>query len=838
VWPLDHSHCVLTRSPSLLTPPRCSKFQPVAQFDASKRSCAASLASHNARRRRDDTQGSRKSPPSGPSPTREVAREDTASALHGHVEGDGSAVPRLGGVGCPALEAFINGSVLDMADWLNAQDAYPVVSSAASPADSARQPSAASAAAEAMAVDAYTLHLKLGNAHAVEDVPLDSLLPELELQLPGLGPMSVASRYGCVLLSFDGLAPAAAAPGARTASPQVLADALAKVLRARKLGALVPGSSVLLFSDARPAPAGAPLLVTADDAAAAAAAGHPPAAWLPLAAGWLGRVPAPLQGLVPGAVLLQPTPDGGATVMLELGAALGVRAEGDGGVEVATSVHARAQGLTLAQEVRSTQLRVTLPAGVASQECLTLLLEAQEERRWPGGGAPSTSLSRPLAILACRDAAVAAQVAATCAFLAQAGIGAAARRERASMDAVLRACGDAFCPDAPLAVCVASAKACLVLGWDALLLALLQAQHLSPVSRGALVLAGMAHMRTGRPVSGPCASVVHACALQLWPDSAPAAAASLLVASEREGISIPELATETALVAASAQEDDGGAAQVLRSLELLLQQGQSSPWHQAHVAAAAGRGEESEALELGPATAREAFYLAGATTNVPTARIYLLFVLSLDVFGHVRRLALRRAGPLLPGELATMTRVLTTEETMRAYFYYDAWTFMPNTLALLLLLLPPAASRARRFYLRNATALFSAHCFLTYILNHVLFELYWRRWLAVPAAAGLLPRWWSAGQLNITASAAIAPMPAAPLCVLLALRAALMFTPAAWSLWPQGQPLLGGGRWWALSQARANAVLTLLLCARLLRNERRHFASWRHTRAVRAAKDA
>ena len=819
---------------------RCSKFQPVAQFDASKRSCAASLASHNARRRRDEAQGSRKSPPSGPSPTREVAREDTASALHGHVgEDDGSAVPRLGGVGCPALEAFINGGVLDIADWLSAQYAY---SAGPSPADSAQQPSAASAAAEAAAVDAYTVHLKLGNAHSVEDVPVDSLLPELELLLPGLGPMCVASRYGCVLLSFDGLAPAAAALGARTASPHVVADALARVLRARKLGALVPGSSVLLFSDARPSPAGAPLLVTADDAAAAAAAGHPPAAWLPLAAGWLGRVPAPLQGLVPGAVLLQPTPDGGATVTLELGTLLGVASEGDGGVEVATSVHARAQGLTLAQEPlgrSSAQLRVTLPAGLAGQGCFTLLLEAQEERRWPGGGAPSTSLSRSLAILACQDAEVAAQVAATCAPLARAGGGAAARRERASMDAVLRACGDAFCPDAPLAVAVAAAKACLVLGWDALLLALLQAQHLSPVSRGALVLACMAHMRRSRPVSGPCASVVHACALQLWPDSAPAAAASLLVASEREGISIPELATEAALLAATAQRDDGGAAQVLRALQLLLQQGQSSPWHHAHVAATAGRGEVEEALQLGPATEREAFNAMCAAANVPTARIYLLFVLSLDVIGYVRRLALRRASlPILPSELVTLTRVMTTEETMRAHFYHDAWTFMPNTLALLLLLLPPAASRARRFYIRNATALFTVHCVTTYLLNHMLFELYVRRWLAVPAAAALLPRWWSIGQLNITASAATAPMPAAPLCVLLALRAALMFAPAAWSLWPTGQPLLGGNSWWALSQARANAVLTLLLCVRLLRNERRHFASWRYARAVRAAKDA
>ena len=835
-------------------PPRCSKFQPVAQFDASKRSCAASLASHNARRRRDEAQGSRKSPPAlGPSSPRGVAKEDTASALQCRVAGEdaGSAVPAaLGGVGCPALEAFLNGGVLDIVDWLNAQDAYPGASPShsadATLGHSAQHTSAVSAAAEAAAVHPFSLHLKVANAHALEDVPVDGLLPELEFLLPGLSPMRAASRLGCVLLSFDGLAPASSAGGARSASPHAVADALGDVLRARKAGALVPGSSVLLFTDARDGPAGAALLVTPDDAVAAAAAGHPPAAWPPLAAGWQGRLPPPLQGLIPGALLLKRRADGGAAVTLELGAPLGVVA-GDGGVEVTTSVHARALGLSLShQEVaqplpgRSTQLRVTLPPRVARQACVTLLLEALEVRRRPGGSAPSPSLSRPLAVLACHDAAIAAQVAATCAPLAQAGEGASWQRERESMDVVLRVCGEAFSPDSPLAVSVAAANACLVLGWDLLLQALLQAQHLSLVARGALVLACWAHARHSRPVGGPCAAAVQAAARQLWPDSAPGAAATLLLACEQEGISIPEMATEAALQAASAQAHDGGAAQVLRALELLLQQGLPSPWHRAGGGGVAGPAQRP--LQLGPATAaeREAFNAVCAAGNVLTARIYLLFVLSLDVFGYVRRLALRRASlPITPAELVTMTRVLTTEETMRAHFYRDSWTLMPNTLALLLLLLPPAATRARRFYIRNATALFSLHLFITYIATHLHFELYLRRWLAVPAAAALLPRWWSIGQLNITASAATAPMPAGPLCALLALRAALMFTPAAWCLWPQGQPLWVGSSGWTLSQARANALLTILLCARLLRNERRHFASWRHARAVmRAAKEA
>jgi hypothetical protein len=84
-------------------------------------------------------------------------------------------------------------------------------------------------------------------------------------------------------------------------------------------------------------------------------------------------------------------------------------------------------------------------------------------------------------------------------------------------------------------------------------------------------------------------------------------------------------------------------------------------------------------------------------------------------------------------------------------------------------------------------------------------------------------------------------MPARPRCALLALRAALMFTPTAWALWAPGQPVIGGGEGatWALSQARANAALTIALCAGLLRHERRHFSTWRHARAaLRLAKQA
>jgi hypothetical protein len=566
-------------------PSRCSKFQPLSQFDAAKRSCATSLARHNnARRKQEADKPKSKSKSPGTSSPHAGGTDDTASVMHGwHVGDDDVALPlpRLGGVGSPSLAAFFDGGVQDMAEWLCGTDAFPEVLAPATAADApgspapARTPAAASAAAQAAAVTSHTLHLKLGNAHDVTQVPMGSLLPELETLLQGLHPLAAASRYGCLLLSFDVLTPATTS-GASTA--EVVADAVATVLRAQKAQALVPDSSVLLFTrDVADAALGAPLLATDADTAVAAAAGCPPAGVPPLTAGWQdGRVPPPLQGLGPGAALLQRRADGSATVTLELGCPLG--AVSDGCREVTTSVHARAQGQTLATElVTAMQLVVTLPADVACQGCVALLLEAQEVTRVQGERQESTRLSRPLAVLGCHDADVAAQVSSTCASLAQAGD---VLRERESMDDVLRVCGAAFHPTAPLAVCVAAAHACLVLGWNAVLEQLLQAQHLSSVSRGALVLASAGHMRTGRPVGSPaCTSVFKAAALQLWPDAAPAAAARLLLECEQEGNSVAELAIDAAMLAASAQADDGGAAQVLQSMQLLHLQTQPAPVH-------------------------------------------------------------------------------------------------------------------------------------------------------------------------------------------------------------------------------------------------------------------
>ena len=79
--------------------PRCSKFQPLSQFDAAKRSCAASLASHNARRRREGEKSKSKSKSPGTSSPHAGGTDDTASVMQGSHGGEdvASPVPRRGG---------------------------------------------------------------------------------------------------------------------------------------------------------------------------------------------------------------------------------------------------------------------------------------------------------------------------------------------------------------------------------------------------------------------------------------------------------------------------------------------------------------------------------------------------------------------------------------------------------------------------------------------------------------------------------------------------------------------------------------------------------------------
>jgi hypothetical protein len=236
------------------------------------------------------------------------------------------------------------------------------------------------------------------------------------------------------------------------------------------------------------------------------------------------------------------------------------------------------------------------------------------------------------------------------------------------------------------------------------------------------------------------------------------------------------------------------------------------------------------------AAAERALYDAHNTVvHAPTARMFYLMALSLDVISMLRRVDLRRRGHIPPAQLATLG-VLSVDELMRAHFYFRSWSCPLLTLAMLALLAGPPGGRLRRFYQQHATALQAAHWATLFVLTHVVFELYLRRWLALPATAAVLPRWWSVGQLNITASAAAAPLPVRYLVPLLALRAALNFAPVSWAVWPHGLPLFG-----ALTQARANAALTIVLAAALLAQDRRQFRAWRAARAaaaLRAAKKA
>jgi hypothetical protein len=495
-----------------------------------------------------------------------------------------------GGIGCPRLDEFMDGGVDDIVDWLNASDASPPSSevavvpraegtetiqlelSAQDPltiADQRGLMSAVIAASQAAALHGFTLFVKVPNAHAPGDVPSDAMLLGLERTLQGPLPMTCVTRLGCVLLAFDQLATAASSVDISAA-----ADDLAEVMRTQQTGALVPGSSVLLFDDVLDAPAGAPLPVTEADAAAAAQAGFS-SEWPQLAAGWPDDVPTPLRCRPPYTMLLHRRDDGSAILTLDLNAPVGkMQSNSNQGVKAITSVHCRVNNETLNQlpSGPSTQVQFSVPAALLAQGCFTVLVEAQVVQRWPEGSArnPRSSLSRPMPCLVSTHAPVVAQIAATCALVHT--------REHAAMDAVLRVCGHAFRPDAPLSVQAAAARSCLILGWDALLHALLRMPHISAAARGALVLVCEKQLRRSDHASTRgCISVVHGTSLQLWPPSAPEAAATLLrIAREEDGFAIPELAVESALQAASAQKDDGGASAVLRAMQLLLAEGDVS----------------------------------------------------------------------------------------------------------------------------------------------------------------------------------------------------------------------------------------------------------------------
>jgi len=488
---------------------------------------------------------------------------------------------------------LFDGGVLDICDWLNAHDVAaapdppsstdaaaaaaatmishpPAMAAAMHAGDVARSSgldalrAAIDAAAAAAACHGYTLHVKLEAAHAPgDDVAADAMCDVLNHLLGGARPLTAAARPGCVLLSIDGLAAGSGGGGGGPTEDEMAvaaADVIAGVLKANDKAALLPGSSLLLFTGGEGAASSSKL-----------PGPSPQAATSPLVPGWSNALPPLLRGVAPGAVLLlRRSDDGSSTFSLPIG--------GDVAQNDVISVHCRAHGITLETVETSdtgaaAALHITLPPHLAQRACCAILLTCQVSDDVTG----ATSLSRSFACISAHDPAIVAQIRATCAAaITHEHDDATSRR----MDDLLRTIGDAFDPSSPLAICIAAATACVHLGWDAALAAMLAMPRLDRCHRGALVVAGMQCMNAGNRMSSrACASALNAAEAQLWQPGAAAAATALLRhASDVEGYFIAECAVEWAIHAAQMQKDDGGATDVLQAMQVLLENRQAAPW--------------------------------------------------------------------------------------------------------------------------------------------------------------------------------------------------------------------------------------------------------------------
>ncbi len=639
--------------------------------------------------------------------------------------------------------------------------------------------------------------------------------------------LGMAVRPGCMLLTFEALMPAELAAGADADAVEVLHRALrlpgaaGDFLRAQRtmVVADVTGGEATVT---RGADAAAPLSVEERLVAMAA----PPPAVTPLA-------------------LLLPTSDDDV-------ATLSFETPLPGGA----AVHCRTAGGTVLAVSRDAaggaRLSLRAPAGGARLAEGCALLEVLPK------GVPLHRAGEPRPLLLTADAAIAAEVAAS----GDAACGAPVAR--AHVERAVVALGAALAPDAKPRVVAAAATATLWMGWPASLRALLARSALSDGSNAAntRLLSLLAHAASAGRTDMLAALCTGAPSLA----DGGALTAALLRAARQEGHSRAALAVAAArdaLEARTGAAADASAAAAAAASALLaataaaLEAAEVKAVARATAAAAARHDIDAAAAaaavahaadaaactarlmqqpEREDASAERGLYDAHcAVVHAPTARMYCLLVLSLDVIAMLRRVDLRRRGHIPPEQLATLG-VLSVDELQRAHFYFHSWSCPLLTLAMLALLAGPPAGRLRRFYLQHATLLQVAHWATLFVLTHVVFELRLRHWLALPATAAVLPRWWTVGQLNITASTAAAPLPVRHLVALLALRAALNFAPVSWAVWPHGLPLFG-----ALTQARANAVLTIVLASALLAQDRRHFRAWRVARAaaaLRAAKAA
>jgi hypothetical protein len=465
-------------------------------------------------------------------------------------------------------------------------------------------------------------------------------------------------------------------------------------------------------------------------------------------------------------------------------------------------------------------------------------------------GVPLHHAGRARPVLLCRDAAIVAEVAAagdaTAALCAAAPGGAAALAARAHIEHVVTVLGAALRPEASAEVIHAAACASLWLGWPHALSRLLAMPQLRDAHTPARFLALLAHASAATPHREVMRVLTAAATAPLARGAA--LAASLLAAAAEEGHTHGAHALHAAAqvlarrraAAPTHNADEAAAAALLAAAAAALDARElaadsAAASQEALCAlsvAGASRPLQTASLQ-NPTTAAAAApadfhaFAAERASDVRSAVLYLLLTLSLDVLGALRRIAVKRVGPLDASELMLIPE-LTQNDIYRAFFINHSWTCLPLTAALLTLLLAPWA-RARAWYVRHHTALLSVHWAIHFILNHVIFEQYIRVWWAVPRGMARMPRWWTLGQVNITFSSLIVPIRATPLCALLALRTAMPFLPERWSVWPLGRALDDGG---VVTHARTQLVMCAVAAAVLQAMERREVRAWRAARAA------
>ena len=455
-------------------------------FEGAKHTCAAALASHNARRRvrRQGAPAGEEAGDEGPrtSPGAALAAsglEDVASWLEEHAPTAATA----GSLVLISLE----------------QDASPRVGPASAAAERCAALASASAAAAAAAAAAHgcTVHIKLPAMRTPAALPSEELraavAPDGALFYGALTLPTGTVRPGCVLLTLDALvlsntASALGGADAARAAATALAPAFAHVP-----GGVAGGATVHVGTTV--APLFAPLHH------------HGPAA-SPDGAAFGGSI-----AVAPCAVALEAA-SSPQEVRLRISLA---DAQSVGGRVIA--VHARLRGHALpcdfiaadaaALHSLAVDAVIRLPAGASSAfggvatsavgsaptnafpllegallvELLLAPVTPQQPHAAAAGAAPQPEVaiaerfSRTAAVLLCADAAAVAQVAASGAALtaaAESGSGAVA----AALNDVLRVVGAALAPapapaPAPRRVRCAAAAAAWCLGWDALLTRLL-----------------------------------------------------------------------------------------------------------------------------------------------------------------------------------------------------------------------------------------------------------------------------------------------------------------------------------------------------------------------------